>query len=470
MARPPSWIVLFAGFVLVACPGRERREPPLPPNLESFDARVVERIQAARAKVQADPGHGGAWAELGMMFASERLKNLALDCYREAARLEPTQPKWPYRQAVTLAQIGETSAAMSAMQRSLELEDSYPPSHARLGLYHLELGELESAEREFRRATVLDSSYPGGWVGLARVALQRDQAAEALALATRLLQTDPEDRTFRQLATLARSQSGEVVRGDEPVLGADEVPVWNDPWELEARAFRQKPDMLRVGKLLQQGHAAEALLLLEGERARGASVSDTALSFAGAYQGLERDADALREIEALLALEPDNTAALVLKAQLLDDGGDLEAAVALLERVTTLQPTHGGAFAAKARKLAQLGQHEAAVPAFQRALELGVNDPELRFSLGQTWIVLKRYPEARPLFEALALERPEHGDTWLELAIARLRTKDLAGADQAFERARATPNASPRLLGDVQRALAAARERREKKSAEDEPR
>jgi len=468
MARPSFWIALAAGLVLTACPGRRGVEPPLPPNLESFDPRVVARIQEARAKVQAESGRGGTWAELGMVYASERLKTLALECYDVAARLEPEQPKWPYREAVTLAQVGDTAGAMAAMQRSLALEDGYPPSHARLGAYHLELGELEPAEREFRRATELDSSYPGGWVGLARVALQRDRASEALEIATRLLQSDPDDLTFRQLSSLARRQAGETVPADAPVLGDDEVPVWNDPWELEARAFRQKPDMLRVGKLLEEGDAAQALELLQGERARGASVAETALSFASAYQRLDRDADALREVESLLALEPDNIAALVLKAQIMDDGGDTAGAVAVLERVTTLQPTHGGAFAAKGRKLAQLGQHEAALAAFQRAQELGITDYDLRYSCGQSLIVLKRWPEAKTAFEALVKERAQHGDAWLELAIARLRTKDLDGADQAYARAKATGNASARLAGDVQRSLQGAREKREKKSGEGE--
>ena len=47
MARPPPWIVLLAGLVLGACPGSGADEPPLPQNLESFDPRVVARIQEA---------------------------------------------------------------------------------------------------------------------------------------------------------------------------------------------------------------------------------------------------------------------------------------------------------------------------------------------------------------------------------------------------------------------------------------
>jgi tetratricopeptide (TPR) repeat protein len=452
---------LLAGLVL-ACDRRpDVGEPPLPGNLADFDPRAAARIQEARAKVLVDRSADRAWAELGMVYASERLKGLAIECYRAAGRLAPQQPKWPYREAVTLGQTGALAEAITAMERALALEPGYPPSHARLGGFRLELGDLDGAERAFARAAELDSSYPGGFVGLAKVALQRDRPLEAVEIAERLCRRDPEDRTFRQLLAVARRQAGAADElTSEVVLADDEVPVWNDPWELEARSFREKPGMLRVARLLENGRMTEALEVLEAERASGAEPADTALHFATAYQQLGRGAEALLELERLLALEPENTSALVLLAQFLDDAGRVTEAIEALERVTTLQPGYGGAFAAKGSMLFEHGYHEAAVEALRRAIELGVGDYELRFVLGQSLIVLKRWPEAHALFTALVAERSDHGDAWLELAIARLRTGDLPAAEEALARARATGNASPRLLGDVERSLGNARERR----------
>jgi len=458
--------LLLAGLC-AACPGsRAPAAPPLPENLGSFDARVVARIEQARAGVLAEPGSGTAWAELGMIYASERLKALAVSCFEEAGRLEPRQPKWPYREAVTRAQLGDAAGARAAMRRSLAIEDEYAPSHARLGNYALDLGELDAAEAAYREATRLDSSYPGGWVGLARVALQRDRTDEALTILRKLAEDDPADRTFRQLLALARRQAGEAVEGGaESVVGSEDVPVWNDPWELEARAFRESPTMLRIGRLVETRQWEQALALLGEERARGAGVGETALHYANCYEGLGRLAEAQAELEALLALEPDNTLALLHQARLYDDTGRVADAVRLLQRVTELQPSHGGAFAALGGKLNALGAHEPAVTALARAIELGADDFPVRFLLGESLIVLKRWEEARTLFRALTEERPEHGDAWLELAIAELRTGDLAAAEAACARAGATGNASARLAGDVQASLQAARARRERKQS-----
>lgn len=465
-ARVLSWTALLAWLVLACGPDEPALpEPPRPVNLGDFDARVVARIEDALTKVNADPRRAQSWAELGLVYASERLKSLALDCFRVAARLEPRQPKWPYREAVTLAQIGEFAQAIPAMERSLALEPSYPPSHARLAGYRLALGDLDGAEREFRAATELDSSYPGGWVGLARVALQRDRSAEALEILERLCKEDPEDRTFQQLLANARQQAGgggELAA--EEFLSENEIPVWNDPWELEVRAFREKPAMLQISKLLERGKADEALALLQEERARGTDDGATALQAAKVLQAMGRTQEALREIEAALVREPENSMALLMKANLLDDGGDIAAAVALLERVTTLQPSFGGAFAAKGRKLFELGQHERAVVALQRALELGQGDYELRHALGRCLIVLKRWSEALELYAELVVDDPDVGDAWLELATAQLRGGSLAEAEGSLARARAAGNATPQLLEDVQRAQALARERRARKA------
>src|SRR5262245_53627592 len=161
------------------------------------------------------------------------------------------------------------------MERSIALESTYTPSHARLGNCRLALGDLDGAERDYRKATELDSTYPGGWVGLARVALQRDQNAEAIEILERLSREDPGDRTFLQLLASARQQAGGTAEiPTEQFLSENEIPVWNDPWELEVRAFRDKPAMLQIDRLLERGQMDEALALLEGERtderARGA--------------------------------------------------------------------------------------------------------------------------------------------------------------------------------------------------------
>lgn len=476
LARMPVAAALLLGlFAGCGPPGTDAQglavpEPPVPPDLDEFDPRAAVRIRAGLARVAADGHSAAAWGELGALYTSERLKGQAIECFEVAERLDPSQPKWPYRLGIMLAQSGALGAAQAAMQRSLALEPDYPPSHARLGNSCLDLGDLDGAERSFRAAIERDSTYPGGWWGLARVELQRDRPAAAIAILERLTAEDPGSRAFRHLLASARRQLDPAAPlAAESALPDEETQVWNDPWELETRAFARQPTMLTVGLLLEHGRAEEALVLLAEERARGRDPDELALLFATAHLRLGQPAEARRELAALLARQPDSVRALLLHAELQDDAGDLRGAVQTLERVTVLQPGQGAYFAAKASKLAQLKQFEPARAAYLRALELGVHDYELQRGLGNCLVFLRRWPEALELFEAMLRERPDDGDVWLQFALAQLRSGALREAEQALARARATGKTSQKLLHDVEAAITGARARRQE-SGQDEPR
>ena len=457
---------LSAGLLVLAACGPRGAEPPLPANMDELDARVVQRVREARAKVLADPEDAQLWADLGMVYGAERLRAAAVECFVAAARLDPDQPRWPYRESVTLAQMGSLEPAIAAMERSIALEPGYPPSHARLGSYRMDLGDLDGAERDFRKAIELDSSYPGGWVGLARVQLQHDQNDEAIAILARLCNEDPEDRTFRQLLAAANLQAGKTAEPVEDELVADEdVPVWNDPWELEARRFRQAPGLLLAGQALEGGAPEEALRLIEEARAKGADPAESAVQLATAYLQVGRVDEARRELDGILAREPDNTTALGLLARVHEQRGERAEALAALERMTELQPTYGGAFVAKGRMLQMMGENQRAEEALRRALELGQDDPDVRYMLGLAQVGLRDWPEARQLFEGVVADVPDKADAWVELALAWRKLGELERAEAALARADALGTASPKLLENVRESLASARRKRESEGA-----
>lgn len=285
LARAWNLAPLALSGLLHGC-GPGGPEPPVPANLDGFDPVAAARIRAALAQVDVDRSRAQAWADLGATYLSEHLKDSAIECLRVAEELEPRQPRWPYRMGVVLARSGALEEAGAAFARSIALEPGYAPSHARLGKVRYDLGDLAAAEGAYRRATELDSTYPGGWIGLARVALQRDRAQEAVAILERLAREDPESRTFRQLLANARHQLDPgAPPAPESVLADEEQQVWNDPWELETRAFARVPTMLQIERLLEQGAAAEALALLQRERAEGRDSDELALQFTHAYLG-----------------------------------------------------------------------------------------------------------------------------------------------------------------------------------------
>lgn len=465
-----SWLTLVACAALGCGPGgsAERRlAPPLPENLADLDPRVAERIARARAGIESDPDDAQAWGELGMVYGAERLRNLALVCFQEAALRDARQPRWPYREACTLAAMGRVAEAVGAIERSLALEPTYAPSHWRLGTYRLQLGDLDAAERAYQRAAELDTGFPGGWLGRARVHLQRDENDQALAILEELRAREPKDPIVLHLLAEAYRQVGRPSDIDDATVVEEEsAPVWNDPWELEARSHREPPDMLRVGLLLREGQAEEALRLLREMRNEGADPRELTLRLAETHLQLGRFESAEREIRELLEDEPENSHAHMLLARILERSGDFDGALAELERVTALQPGNAAALAAKGMALYGREDYPAAAAALRRALELGVGDTELRFTLGEAQLALRSWEEARATFEAVLAEAPAHGDAWMGLARARLKLGDLDGASQAIERAQQAGVSQRSLLKSVREIIENVRARRARKAAQ----
>ncbi len=73
------------------------------------------------------------------------------------------------------------------MRRAIELNPTYAAAYWRLGLWLLDQNQIEGAEHAFDRATEIDASDRAGWVGLARVYLQRGETARAAGLLERLV-------------------------------------------------------------------------------------------------------------------------------------------------------------------------------------------------------------------------------------------------------------------------------------------
>jgi tetratricopeptide (TPR) repeat protein len=442
--------------------------PPVPPNQDELDPRVLRRIAEARAKVEAAPTEASAWAELGMIFEAERLRASALACYEEAERRAPREPRWPYRRASTLAAQGRIEEASRALQAALALAPDHAPSHWKAGTYALELADVAAAERSFRRAVELDPSFPGGWLGLARVHLERDEPARALELLEDLLARNPGDPFVLQLLSYAQRQAGRVSASGAVTLENEDVPVWNDPWEREAQSFREDPTILRAGQLIQRGQAAEAIALLEAGRAEGADPRGVSLRLARALVQLGRLAEAERELRAFLALEPENSHAHLLLARVRERQGDVPGALAVLESVTALHPTHGAAWAAQGFLLYRAEEFARAARALRRAIEYGERGNEARSTLAQALLATKSWEEARTVLEELLAESPALGDGWAMLARARIRLGDFSGGTAAIQRAERAGVSRPEYLEQVVELLERSRAPREGATGEGE--
>jgi tetratricopeptide (TPR) repeat protein len=472
--RALAWLALAAG----APAGCDRaapeaglaQVPPVPADLGPYDERVVQRIRETVAALEQDLGSASAWGRLGMVYEVERMRALALSCYREAEARAPEEPRWSYRSAICHWRQGELDEASVAIARALELAPDYAPAHYRRGTFALETGDLDAALSAFERAIELEPDYFGGWLGKARALLASDRAEEALAILERLRALDELDRSVASVRAAALRELGRAQEAPPPgaALTEEEVgPHWKDPWEDEVRELRRVPEELVVGGMVARGQGEEAVPILERLRDEKPDDARTLMQLAEAYAQAKRPTEARRTFRKVIELEPANVAARVGLARIWFESGGRAIAMQFLDEALSLEPDYGPALFEKARLLYFGDQHEAAIPVLERALRGDQRNPELWNWLAWSQLLTGSPEEAEASFQALLERSPERGEAWLGIAKARLSLLRLDEAEEALARAEALGIETPGLLRDLQKDLERVRNRVEREQKAD---
>ena len=97
-----------------------------------------------------------------------------------------------WQEGVALFESGDYASASAALQTAATGRPDEPYVHYLLGLARWKSGGLEQAEQMLERAAGLDDGAIRTWINLARVRLDRDDAAGALEAADAALAIDPD--------------------------------------------------------------------------------------------------------------------------------------------------------------------------------------------------------------------------------------------------------------------------------------
>lgn len=87
--------------------------------------------------------------------------------------------------------------------------------------------------------------------------------------------------------------------------------------------------------------------------------------------------------------------------------GDLEDAVASLDRALALEPNHAGALWQRGLALASLDQHDAALDSFVALSRLKPHDPDVQLAVAQSLAATKQHEAALEAFERTLALRPD---------------------------------------------------------------
>jgi tetratricopeptide (TPR) repeat protein len=219
----------FAGFAIALAVGAWawfRPRPPEPPgaDLTGVDPEAAEVIRAARRDVVSRPASARAWGRMGMVLRAHDLDDEANQCFRQAERLDPRDPRWPYLRGLHRL-LTDPDEGIALLGRAVELAPEGPVT-PRLHLAEalLVAGRLDQAQAHLEAARRLESDRPRLRLDLGRLALLREDWADGIALLGDCLE-DPHARKFAAtLRAEAWGRLGKVEQARAEQARAEALP------------------------------------------------------------------------------------------------------------------------------------------------------------------------------------------------------------------------------------------------------
>src|SRR5918998_3224492 len=294
-------------------------------------------------------------------------------------------------QGETLASEGLIEEALSRFEQALESSPGNPEAIEAVGRALLNLGRLEEAEASFLDALEIDPGWVAPRMGLALVALGRDEPFKIVHHLERAIEADPGyPESYVELGRYYGYMN-------EPALAKATFERWTSR------------------------HPEDADMLINA----GLTLFD-ASDFAEAYNFFEKAVEVATE-------EEQRSGALTFRANALDMLGRYDEAVAAYEEVIAETPEWWEAHANLGICHARNGHPAEAEAAFRRGLEDCPGSPEIRDELAAHLLAERKdlHEALRLSEEAVALGRDEirHLHTLGEI---RLSMGDEAGAAEAY--------------------------------------
>ena len=377
-------------------------DPPTVP-LDSADPPLVELIEGVLESIRSLPRSAEMRGRLGMALEVNDFYTQATLAYAQAEALDPNDVRWPYFQAVLVAESGDFESALPILDRALALDASYVPAWLYQGTWLNALGRYGEARAAFARARELGATENAD-AGVARALIGEKRTDEALALLETLIDAVPHPQVYRMLGrvyqALGRTDDAKIAmaRGKEtgPMTWPD--PLQRQKWPFEASLGRK---LMHAERLLEAGRYEESVQVLEPIRARGVAEDAVFINLSLAYGRGGDTEKALAIAREGFAASPGNYRFHNVFAGIYQYSGDEDQALHHLRQSIAMHSAQVWPYERVADLLMNKGRFEEALAAVDQALSYGAEHPErLHYTAGMMEGIRERWPEAVARFEA----------------------------------------------------------------------
>jgi tetratricopeptide (TPR) repeat protein len=444
---PRNALLAFLG---AACSREPQGVGPVPRfEPAAVDTEAAAVILRCAEEAERSPDDAGARGRLGLAYDANGAPRAARAAFRQAAALDPKEPRWSYHLARMRAATGDLPGALESIDVVLGLAADYAPAHLWRGDWCLDAGRIDEAERSYRNAARLDPEGTAAAIGLARVHIQRGEDRVAIEILEELLGRVSGDPYVYQLLGIALRRAGDQDLAREAYRRAANPAKlgWPDPWTEERDRYRVgfAAELERATALAAGEEPERGIEILE--RLRPEHPEDVALlsNLGAAYCKTGRLTEGIEALEAAVRLRPGHFTSLVNLSQAWEGTGRLDEALRVADDTVEEHPWLALSHMRRGQVLARLGRKEEALESFRTARRVDERSTTSLFWAGVLRCELGRWQEAVRDFETLLEEDPRLVGTHLWLARARAEAGDLVRARESLEQASRSTPAAPEL-------------------------
>lgn len=440
-----------------------------------------EAASSYQGAIDVDPKHVEAIANLGRMYVFAGAPDRALETIRQAIVDHPDDPDLLTVRGASRIQQQDRAGALADATRAVSLAPSNENAVALLASIHRQAGELDQAAKvievalaDHPRSVDLRQVLAAIYSEARRPDLAEQRMREIIALR-------PAQLAFRYQLALFLARSGKPAAAEkafeeaiaqepanaEPKLAYVEFLAAQNDLPRAAKVLRgfidQRPDdpalKLGLGALQQRSRdnpaAAATYEAIIAADERGGPAALTARNRIAAIRLGEGKFDAARQlVDEVLAKNPRDNDALVLRSSILLEKGDSAGAIADLRAVLRDQPGSVTLMRSLARAHLVNGEPALAEESLRAAREAAPADVPTRLDFAQLLAQTGRAAQAVTLLEETVLKSPDNPMAREMLVKAYISNGDLAQAIKAAEDLKLVAPAAasgPYLLGLIAR-------------------
>ena len=443
---------LFAGVLASACaaPSTVEVAVPAPPSIETVPSEYATLLEEAHAAVVAAPAEAMARGRLGMIHEVAGQERQAAARYDDAARLDSTDPRWPYHQARLLARQGQLEAAVASIDQAIELSPDSLTARLHRAHWLLDLARPDQALAEFEQAAAAAPDLPAARLGQARAHLDLGSPRAALALLEPMAGRSDRPRYVDQLLARAYRALGELERARAAMAQAGSPqppPGWPDPWSAELNGYRRGLSALlgQAEQWLNEARYQEVIDLLEPVYLADPTERGLINGLTLAYRAKGRLAQALALLDEAVSRDDTDYEFLLRAAEIEAELGSYVNAGLRVDRALAVQPARAEAHLLQARLALRLGDRPTALDAFVSAAERAPTDPEPLLNAGLLQAAAGSWTEAVTSLRRAVSLAPQATVGWIALGGSLAELGQFEAAGQALARAETLAPQSPQL-------------------------